>query len=294
MPGPLTSSFLAAYDPDVAPDTDALEGLLQAIFESAQRAWPDIDVPSTVFAEHLGTVAPASDDVTGALTELRTEDLFLACACLHRIDGAMRAFEQHVLPAAAKAVRRVDPDPSFVEDICSDVRVRLLVSDGEPARIASYLGRGPLVHWVQVTAMRAAQTSKRKKAPRRVDVDMADMALSVLEDDPEVAPLAKQLKQPFQAAFKEALAELTTRERNLLRLYLVEGVSADTIGTMYRVHRATVARWIARARRKVQAGTRKRLSDQEVVGTSSFESVMGHVMTGIDLSLATFLEDTDR
>ena len=41
----------------------------------------------------------------------------------------------------------------------------------------------------------------------------------------------------------EAFAALESRERNLLRYALGDGLSVDAIGTLYRVHRATAARW---------------------------------------------------
>jgi RNA polymerase sigma-70 factor (ECF subfamily) len=279
--------------PATAASADELEPFLATLLERARDKWPTVDVAPTAYAAHLARVAPADDDAVAALADLHTDDLYLACACVAGQEDAARAFEDHILPGAAKAARRVDGDPAFVQEVCSEVRVHLLVADeGEP-RIASYLGRGPLMHWVQVTAMRTGQAFKRKAKRRpRASEDLADMALSILDDDPEVGPLAEQLKRPFAEAFGEALSELTRRERTVLRLYLVEEVSAESIGAMYRVHRATVARWIGRARKKVQSGTRRRLRDQNLLKASSFESVMGHVMDGIDLSLASFLSKT--
>ncbi|WP_395812894.1 sigma factor-like helix-turn-helix DNA-binding protein [Archangium minus] len=58
----------------------------------------------------------------------------------------------------------------------------------------------------------------------------------------------------------EALAALPSRERTVLRLHLVEGLSLERIGTVYRTHKSTVSRWLARAREEVLAGTRSRLA----------------------------------
>ena len=282
---------------ETAASAEALEPFLKGLHARAHAKWSGVTVTPIDYVRHLAGVVPDGDDVVAALADIHTDDLYLACGCVAGQEDAARAFEASVLPGAAKAVRRVDPDPSFVQEICSEVRVHLLVADkGERPRIASYIGRGPLVHWVQVTAMRAGQAAKRKaKKKQHVPESLADLALSLLDDDPEVGPLAQQLKGPFAAAFSEALGELTLRERTVLRLYLVEEVSAEAIGAMYRVHRATVARWIGRARRKIQKSTRRRLEEQNLLAASSFESVIGHVMDGIDLSLASFLaEKPDR
>ncbi|MEO1511402.1 MAG: hypothetical protein AAFU70_04945, partial [Planctomycetota bacterium] len=50
--------------------------------------------------------------------------------------------------------------------------------------------RGPLAHWVQVTAMRVGQTFKRRGVRREVAMDVPDVVASVLGEDPELAPFA--------------------------------------------------------------------------------------------------------
>ena len=260
-PSDLSASFVSAVGEAYAlspVSAASLQPLLVELLDAARAAWPGVAVSGTGFATHLARVAPETDDVLGTLREMHTNDLFLAAAC---IEG----------------------------DVCAELGVRLLVPEGGLPRIASYLGRGPMLHWVQVSAMRLAQTAKRRAKKREVPVDVAELALSVLDDAPDVAPLAAQLKGPFEAAFRAAMGDLTARERNLLRLYLVEEVSSEAIAVMYRVHRATVARWIARARRQVQIGTRKRLAEQQMLESSSFDGVMGQVLDGIDLSIASVL-----
>lgn len=270
-------------------DAHALDPLLEELLDKARAAWPTVDLSGREFAAHLAHVAPDVEDLGDALHEMNTDDLYLAAACAKGDSAAIRAFEQTILPRARRAAARIDGNDHFIQEVLAEVRVKLLVaSDGVP-RIANYLGRGPLAHWVQVTAMRVAQTFKRKTRKREVAMELPDVVQSVLGEDPELAPFADQLEKPFAKAFTDALGELTARERNILRLYLLEDVSAAQIGGMYRVHRATVARWIAQARRKVHAGTKRRLAQEVELGQSSFESVMGQMLSGIDLSLASFM-----
>jgi RNA polymerase sigma-70 factor (ECF subfamily) len=260
------------------------------LLSDARSAWPGVTLSDENFASHIVNVAPDGDDVLAAVARLRTADLFLACACAEGDAAALRAFEASIMPGARRAASRIDSDSAFVEEVCSDVRVRLLISDSGPPRIAGYLGHGPLVHWVQVTAMREAQTRKRKdKSDSYTALD--DLELTQGGGNPELAPLAAQLRAPFGRAFTEALSTLSSRERNVLRLHLVEDVSAERIGLMYRVHRATVSRWIAAARRKVYVDTRKRLAAEAGIEHVGFESLMGHVLSGLDLSLASFLQE---
>jgi len=291
----LTASFAAGvedvYDLDRATRAK-LEPLLDDLLTRARSAWPDVKLSGSDYAAHLAQVAPEAEDVAAALQSMNTNDLYLAAACANGDDGALRHFERVILPKAERAAARIDGDASFIDEVMAEVRVKLLVEqDGKPPRISAYLGRGPVAHWVQVTAMRVAQTMKRRGARKEVAMDLPDVVDSVLGDDPELAPFADQLRGPFADAFQEALQELSARERNVLRLYLIEEVSAEKIGKMYRVHRATVARWIAQARRKVHASTKKRLADRLEMHPMSFESVMGQMMSGMDLSLASFLAE---
>lgn len=289
----LSRSFAAGIEDAYDLDGEAraqLGPLLDELLTRARATWPDARLSGTDFAAHLAMVAPEADDVAAALEDMNTDDLYLAAACAKGEKGALRHFEKRIMPRAERAAARIDGDPGFIDEVLAEVRVKLLVGQQDkPPRIVAYLGRGPLAHWVQVTAMRVAQTFKRRGARREVAMEVPDIVESVIGDDPELAPFAEQLRGPFAEAFQEALQELSARERNVLRLYLIEEVSAEKIGRMYRVHRATVARWIAQSRRAVHAATKKRLAQRLELEPMSFESVMGQMLSGVDLSLASFL-----
>ncbi|MFK7989464.1 MAG: DUF1565 domain-containing protein [Sandaracinaceae bacterium] len=217
-------------------------------------------------------------------------DLYLACACVEGVRGAADAFERAVMPAVKDAIRRVDRDANFVDEVAADVRVKLLVATASrPPRIARYLGRGPLTAFAQVVGMRTAQSVKRRRGHEdaRDPDSLLDLALG--PDDPELNRLLDEVRGPFRVAFRESLSELTSRQRNVLRLYLLEDVSSETIGTMYSVHRATVARWITEARAAVLKGTKKRLMQGLQMGDASVASLIGRLQTQLDISLAGFL-----
>ncbi|MEM1034081.1 MAG: sigma-70 family RNA polymerase sigma factor [Myxococcota bacterium] len=290
MDAAVTTTFLEqTIHPEETPPAE-LEARLQAAVAAGREAWPGVALSPADFAAHLGSVISDETELLDALDEVRVEDLFLACACGRGDPVALRHFEREVMPRAAAAVARVDGQPQFVDDVCADLRVRLLVADGRTPDIMSYIGRGPLRHWVQVAAMRAA-TSRKRKRRREVPMDLPDVVDSLLTLDPELAPFADQLKVPFAEVFSRALKTLSSRERNVLRMYLIDGVSAEGIGKMYRVHRATVARWITKARQKVHRETRVGLAAAVDLKAGSFESVVGMMWHGMDLSLATFLEE---
>ena len=74
---------------------------------------------------------------------------------------------------------------------------------------------------------------------------------------------------------------------------LVDDVSAEKIGLMYRVHRATVSRWIAfRAPKSLRGHAQNGWQRTRASNAPGFESLMGHLLSGLDLSLASFFAGT--
>lgn len=277
-----------AYDLE-ADAIAALGPVLEEHLRKARAAWPGVVIRGEDFAEHLAACAPEAEDPGRALDEMHTTDLYLAYACSIGHRAAIEAFEETVMGRVPRAIARIDSSDEFISTIMEEVRIKLLVGDGRPPRIASYLGRGPLTSWVMVTATRAAYSAKRGKN-RELPTPPEDLDVPMIEDDPELAQLREQVREPFVRAFREALASLDVRGRTVLRLYLIEEVSAETIGRMYSVHRATVARWIAKARRDVFVATKKQLSSELDLDSQAFESLMAKLLSGLDLSLSSFLE----
>lgn len=118
------------------------------------------------------------------------------------------------------------------------VRMRLVVaSAGTPPRIVEYAGTGRLGALVFVAATRIGLNLLR--ARQRID----DSDLGALDPaDPDGLDLADQLGKPayraeLRTAFEQAAAQLERRERTLLRLSVIEHLSIDELGTMYRVQR---------------------------------------------------------
>lgn len=290
MQSALAQSFLSvqreAWD---APASATLDQDLQDAIAKAKRAWPGVEVDGAEFADHLAGCCPDETEFSEALALLPIDDLYLAFACAKGEALAIGHFERFMIPAAERAIARIDAAAAFVDEILHQVRLRLLV-EGElgPAKIRSYTGRGPLSSWVQVVAMRAAYSQKRKKrALEESDDVLAELPFD--GTDPETASLRARYAKPFKRAFEASLAELQPRERTILRLYLIDGVPSEAIGRMYRVHRATVARWISKIHSELLAATRKRLRDELEINVSQLDSVMRLAKSRVEVSIATIL-----
>jgi RNA polymerase sigma-70 factor (ECF subfamily) len=214
------------------------------------------------------------------------EDLELARAVARGEPDALKRFDREVAGEIAAAVRKVDRDPAFVDEITQRVRVRLLVADGDdPPRIGAYRGTGPLRAWVAITALRVALNAKRD-APPSGDV-LADVVDR--EPDPELRHLKTLYRAEYREALTAAIAALGDRERALLRLRFVSGLELAQIGKLYKVHESTASRWIAAAVAAVGNGAREQLVHKLAITDATADSVARLVASQLDLSIARLL-----
>ncbi len=251
---------------------------VEAMWSAARDAWPGVDVSLDELTAHL-------DRHPGAT---HTVDLYLACACARGDAAALRRFEEEILPRVDGALRRFDPSPAFVDEVRQLLRQRLFIGDDAEARIASYGGRGPLVGWVRVVALRTAinlrGAGREEPTP---DAQLAALAPPVA--DPALGGMKAHFAAELGAALARACAALEPRDRTLLRLRYGDDLDIDQIGAIYGVHRATVARWIAKIRADLFAATRRELSARLDLSASDFGSLVALAHSQLDLSLSGML-----
>jgi RNA polymerase sigma-70 factor (ECF subfamily) len=277
----------------VPPD---LEGRLSALVEVGRSSWPDQRIDDEVFVGHVAERLPAEAEaeVERALDHLHVADLHVACAAALGVPGAVEAIEDGYLSAVAGAVRTVDGSPGFVDEVCQVLRDRLFLpgASGAAPRIASYTGRHPLPNWLSMAARRTALNLRRGEAAHaRAGAAALAQALPAPGEDPELDYLRTRYQTEFRDALKAAIAALTERERLLLRLHIVEGMTHDRIAPMYRVHQGTITRWIGGARESLAAAAERLLRERLSLSASEFHSLAKLVDTQMHLSLARLLQE---
>lgn len=264
-----------------------------ALLAAARCQHPELLLGAEVFARHL-TAIRARTGADAAQLAVHAGDLYLACACAVGDAAALARFEALCLPAARAAIGRIDGQPQFVAEVAQELRGRLLVRDdsGGPPRIARYDGRGPLTSWVRTAAVRLALDRLREQQ-RSIEQPAEQEALcaAVAVDDhaPEEGLIRRHYREHFREAFAAALAALSARERTILRLQLLDGLTEEQIGIMYGAHRVTVARWLGRARRQLLDETRRQLAEMLGLQPGQLESFTGFVPSRLDLSLSRLL-----
>ncbi len=268
--------------------TDAEQERLQDLWAASREAWPGVEISAKEFQRFVDQRLEPSGDAT-ALDRLHLTDLYLACACALRVAGALETFERVYLAHVPRFVARLDRGGQLAEDIRQTLRERLFVgSAAAPARIADYEGRGPLLAWLRVAAVRSALDVLRERDARaEVELDEAELVDRLAgQRDADDDLVKAQYRREFEASVAEALRSLPRRERNLLRLHLVGRVSTAKLGAMFHVDQSTVVRWLAGARQVVREAVRTRLLVQLGLSPAEVDSLAGLLLSGLDLSLA--------
>ena len=280
--------FCRAAGCELPADPDALERRLTCLLAEAEQAWPGLPADEDGFLVHFG--AALGPDAARALPEtLHAGDAYLAYWCSRGEPRAIEALEKDWLLPLGPALRRLEGQGLTADDALQLLRARLLISaERKPPRIAQYGGRGALRAWLKTAALRIALAARPKETP------IGDSELSRLASpgrDPELDYIHARYRDAFRAAFTHALERLGKRQRSLLRFQVLDGLGLDQIGDVYKVHRSTVARWLAEAREQLLAHTRAALAERLALGDSELDGMFDLFASKLDVSITGFLRD---
>ena len=294
---PLSDAFLfhvPAAVRDTAPWQGDLERLLTWALSQVRAQHPAVQLADETYLAFLAERAAEFDNPRRALERLALPDLYLACACLHADPEAVRTFESHYYPEIERVVRRRTPDTPLLDDVKQAVYEKLfLAAPGGAPKIHQYQGRGDLRSFVRITATRQLLNMLRTADRARQLKPEVFLEEAIQLDDQELKYLKELYREPFRESMHAALDALDSKERNLLRYHLLDSLSIDDIGRLYRVHRATAARWLVRIREKLLVETRKVLSQRLQVKSDQAASIVRLVNSVIDVSLSRHLEEPE-
>ena len=258
--------------------------------ERARAAWPDLQIPTEAFAEHIAARMPAAEG--RGLEHMHVVDLWLACACVRDVPGAAAVFEARHLGDISRGVAVAGLPAARIDDLRQEVLQRLLVADdGEPPRLAGYAGHGPLGRWVSVVARRHALDARRRRDDPSAPAASDDAALTAAYGDPELALMTTGQRDAFREALRRAAASLSAKERNLLRYHYVHQLGLDEIAGIHRVSRSTAGRRLARARSQLVQNAREALCELLGLHGRELEREIANLRSAIDVTLRRVLQN---
>ena len=261
------------------------------IFEKGRDVWPELALPFELFDAYFARHAMPD----AVAQEGNAADMYLACASAHGIDGAFARLEPTMIGDVARAVATVDSSPAFVEEVLQALRERLLVRRGpEPSKISDYAGLASLRSWLCAVAVRWAISQRRRKSAQRHTSFRPDQDKRLANTGPEYEYLRQRYKGVFEEAVRDAIRRMPAEQRLLLRLNLVDGMSVDKLGALYKVGRSTAARWLASARRALFEAVRGDLRDKLRLTSTELDSLGGDLRSLLDVSVFEVLASADH
>jgi RNA polymerase sigma-70 factor (ECF subfamily) len=215
-------------------------------------------------------------------------DLELARAMLSGEPAALAALEA-LLAKTGGVLVPMGLDAAAQDELRQRLRAKLLVGRG----LERFAGRGSLSSFLKAAAAREAITLLREQASRhKGPTDEGDAALEALTEaaaDPERRAVQAEHRALFKESFAAAVAALSPRERTLLRQHLLDGLTVDALAPLYRVHRATAARWLVAVREKVLASTQAELAARAGLRGDALPDLLTAIRSRLDLSLSRVL-----
>lgn len=286
----LAATFMDARNELLDPD-EALElaRCLDAALATARASAPQVTVPPTAWISGLAESAPKPFDRASPLGSIILQDHYLAFACAAGDPHGVTACDAILVREARFAADAARLHASLRDEAIQIVRTQLFAPRPDrPPAIRDYAGRGALRSWLRVSVSRElVRLSKAQN--RHVELEDQLMVDPGFGDDPALEALKSKYRAELATAFRTALTDLPPRERTLLRYQVVDGLTVDEIGTIFRVHRATAARWIAKIRDDLVARTRALVGIALGVDTEEAASIVRLVQSQLDVSVIKHL-----
>ena len=219
----------------------------------------------------------------------RAAEVTLAIACAQRQPAALETFDHLLVEEVGRVVRPIDP--GAVDELTQVVRAHLLVAQPNGrCRLEDFRGDAPLRAWVRAVALRTALNSRRGPQYEHATSRPPDVEASAAH--PELALLRAQHRASFRQAFAAALAALSARERNVLRLHTLDGLTLARIGAVYQKDTSTISRWLEQIRRTLLASTRTELAARLKLDDGELDSMLRAADSEVSVSLDRLLADS--
>lgn len=283
---PLADAFVLECSADEWKSVD-LDSWLEAHLDAALG--DSLGCSRQELAAQLGRAAAAGTLVPTTSPEGAAEHC-IAAACQEGRGPAISFFRTEYLSRHRPVLASYGLDDGAIDDVLAKLTDRLLLAEDGPCKLAGYAGRGRLRGLVKVAATRLGldEVRRRKRNPVAASDDLS--GLSDPERDPELAYLKSTYRDHFRKAFAAASESLDARSRNLLRMHLIHGVTLDKLATSYAVHRATIVRWLASARKQLLQETENEMRSRLGVSGTELKSVMGMIGSRLDASVSRLLD----
>ncbi len=251
-------------------------------FERCQQRYPTVQLSFEMFQSRVGEILskefPPHDEKSrlAAFVQIHHDDLFLALACSQGDRVAWEHFADDYVPILRHFAVQACRSASEGEDLAQEIIAKILA---DKRRLAAYNGRGSLTAWLRVAVSHAA-IDRFRRTRRQVSLEeLQESGVQVASADPgkkdeeESLDLDARWGPVISQVTNEKMAGLSARDRLLLGLYYLRGVSLKTIGRQFGIHEATASRWLDRLRKEIRNQVERELRKKHGLRPSEIQSL---------------------
>ncbi len=190
-------------------------------------------------------------------SQLHIDSLRIAFDALAGDKNAVQVFEKICQRCATR--NSVDRSHSFRDELKQELMVQLMVS---PRKLNKYQGRGSLMQWI--SSMTHTIAVGMKTVSWREQASSAQLFRRLSEvKTPESLLEERQTNSRLRRTFQAAFSRLSSREQQVLHMRYVQNKTDAQIAVDFSVHRTSVVRWLAHARKVLSKETHRALQANE-------------------------------
>jgi RNA polymerase sigma-70 factor, ECF subfamily len=211
---------------------------------------------------------PSTTEIEAYLRAIHAEDLVLACACQHGLEPAWEHFISRHRSGLYAAAHALVHDQVHARELADSLYAELFGlddRDGTRRSLFQYFhGRSSLKTWLRaVLAQRHTDAFRvsRRFEPLSEEAERELVAAQSASDPPD--PDRERYVRSLAEALRNALRELTPRDRIRLRHHYVDELTLKEIGRLMDEHESTVSRKIARTRRQLRKRVERTLRREQ-------------------------------
>jgi RNA polymerase sigma-70 factor (ECF subfamily) len=227
----------------------------------------------------------------GVLSAPLRADLYLAVGCFSDTPTAVQTFLGEYGGTIAGVARQFDPSPAFADEVTQRLAETLFVDRAKAGRrIGQYRATGPLGSWVRTAARRIALRMRKSETNEKLVSDELLISEVAAVCDQELALTKSHSAVAFRSALQKAIKNLEGRERTLMKLHLVAGLTTVQIAKSFHLSQSSVSRNIRSSARKILDEVKRDLRSSLGATSSDVDSLFELVQSQVDLTLSVVEE----
>jgi RNA polymerase sigma-70 factor (ECF subfamily) len=231
------------------------------------------------------------------ISSLNCDDLCLAVACAKGDEAAWEDFFREYKPFLLSVARLAVRNSGAAEQLADSTFAELygVRGSGEVrvSKFSFYSGRGSLKGWLRAVLTQLAIDSRRQTSRfvQTEEVEDIERLANTPPENPavELSFIRQRYRASVSAALEAAITRLEPRDRLVLAYYYSDEMTLKEIGQAFRVHEATISRWLTKAQKTTRKLVEKSLEREHRFNKSEIKEAMELAAQEVDINVREYL-----